>query len=618
MNEIDMDNVRNIMKNDYGWGDSVMNNVEEFEESKYYDNPLDDDDYAESFDRFMGMIGSDVIGEEETITKTEKKFKTDNQGDVDKLSKLIPDTDEENITFNGDGTVSIRQENKIIKVKTLKEAIKNIGKKSLSESEIMSIFVKTQNPRMSKSELIESIQNKLIISEASMDDSVRRKFESGENDYNEILGRDLTNQLAQESFRDIADNIRRKTGKENPNIMDVQQLLGQSLLSAAKKEFSMGIENLERKAVDMIRKQFNIPVDSVDIQATITGLPPELLAGRTLTQDQMDMLSNQHGVKIGKTNREGLKMTKGTSTPPQNISSEELKPKVKRRRIVNAMMHGAARKSQNLHHLDDQLRRENPELGSDYSNIMAANDANYFLLSDETIKSEGESGVHVGSVRLDLSNPQKPKIIAEGMVFPVLLHELAKGAIELMSLWSLPEDRDVRKYVLDQTDNLESETNDIRLGTKIWERFVEQIPTDNSEELIPLVWSMMQELSDYEFNSIVEGLIKNTNDSKQKIKGLVEEAMEELRLNDYEDALGDEDEDDNKYGDEDSDTLKPGEEDEEDELLKSLLKQEPEGEDDYENMDDVDLKNLIDDALDSGDMDLVRHLGSILNKRNKR
>jgi hypothetical protein len=51
-----------------------------------------------------------------------------------------------------------------------------------------------------------------IITEANMEDSVRNSFESGNNDYRDILSREMTNQLAQESFGDIADSIRRKTG----------------------------------------------------------------------------------------------------------------------------------------------------------------------------------------------------------------------------------------------------------------------------------------------------------------------------------------------------------------------------------------------------------------------
>ena len=473
----------------------------------------------------------------------------------------------------------------------------------------MSILEETQNPIMKKSELIESIKNNLI-SEANMNDNVRRSFESGENDYQDILGSDLTNQLAQEAFEEIADNIRRKTGKRNVTLQDVQSLLGNSLMEAAKEENRIGIENLERKAVDMIRKQYNIPIDAVEFDAKIVGIPPQMLVGRDMTPQQMEQLSRQAGVKVGKINREGLKMSKGEKEPPQDKTHEELKPAIKRRRLTNAMMHGAARKSQNLHHLDDQLREENPELGRNYANLMAANDANYFLIDDETIRREGESGIHAGNVKLDLSNPEKPKIIAQGMVFPILLHELSKGVVELMSLWGLSEDPEERKYVLDKTDNLASETNDIRLGTKIWEKFVAQIPVNN-QEVISLTWNMLQELPDNEYNQIIEGLISGSGDAQNKVRRIAEEALEELQREDSEDAFGGYD--DSPEEEDEGDTLTPPEEDE------PTIGLEPDEEEDesvdYERMSKRDLEIAIDDALDSGDMDLVRYLGSLLNKK---
>jgi hypothetical protein len=234
------------------------------------------------------------------------------------------------------------------------------------------------------------------------------------------------------------------------------------------------------------------------------------------------------------------------------------------------------------------------------------------LADDDTIRREGESGVHAGNVRLDLSNPEKPKIIAQGIIFPILLHELAKGVVELMSLWSLPKDPEVSKYVLDKTDNLESETNDIRLGTKIWEKFVQQIPTEN-QEVVSLTWHMLQELPDSEFNSIIEGLIKGESEAQQSVRRLAEDALEELRNEASEESLGGYD--DSDEGDTDGDLAEPEGEEEEDDLLKSLLaKNEPE-EVSYEDMSKRELEMEIDKALDAGDMELVRHLGSILNSK---
>lgn len=553
------------------------------------------------------------IDEVETSTVNVTSYDTTKDKDMEQLTndiKEIPSNNSDSVSYDDkENKVKIKTESKIIKKNDVINILKNHNKINLSESEIISILEETQNPIMKKSELIESIKNNLI-SEANMNDNVRRSFESGENDYQDILGSDLTNQLAQEAFEEIADNIRRKTGKRNVTLQDVQSLLGNSLMEAAKEENRIGIENLERKAVDMIRKQYNIPIDAVEFDAKIVGIPPQMLVGRDMTPQQMEQLSRQAGVKVGKINREGLKMSKGEKEPPQGKTNEELKPAVKRRRLTNAMMHGAARKSQNLHHLDDQLREENPELGRNYANLMAANDANYFLIDDETIRREGESGIHAGNVKLDLSNPEKPKIIAQGMVFPILLHELSKGVVELMSLWGLSEDPEERKYVLDKTDNLASETNDIRLGTKIWEKFVAQIPVNN-QEVISLTWNMLQELPDNEYNQIIEGLISGSGDAQNKVRRIAEEALEELQREDSEDAFGGYD--DSPEEEDEGDTLTPPEEDE------PTIGLEPDEEEDesvdYERMSKRDLEIAIDDALDAGDMELVRYIGSILNKK---
>ena len=202
------------------------------------------------------------------------------------------------------------------------------------------------------------------------------------------------------------------------------------------------------------------------------------------------------------------------------------------------------------------------------------------------------------------------------MIFPILLHELTKGVLELMSLWSLPKDRDVRQYVLDKTDNLDSETNDIRLGSKIWEKFVQQIPVDN-QEVISLTWNMLQELPDNDFNEIIEGLVSGSGDSQNRVRRISEEALEELRqeasddaFGGYEDSPEDSSEESPEENNDDEDVLTPPEE-----APVGLTPVDEPQEVNYENMSKRDLELEIDSALDSGDMELVRYLGSILNKK---
>ena len=72
-------------------------------------------------------------------------------------------------------------------------------------------------------------------------------------------------------------------------------------------------------------------------------------------------------------------------------------------------------------------------------------------------------------------------------------------------------------------------------------------------------------------------------------------------------------------GEEDGDTLTPPEEDVDSSKVNigDIMTNDDDegGEPNYESMSKRDLEREIDLALDSGDMDLVRHLGSILNKK---
>jgi hypothetical protein len=508
------------------------------------------------------------------------------------------------------------RESRIIKAKDFKSIVENYSKIDLSESDIINIIVETQNPIMTKAKIVESIQNKLIF-EADMNRDVNSSFEGGTNEYSELLGSDLAKQMANQSFEEIARAIRQKTGKERVTFDDVQQLMSSSLMNAAKEEYAYGIDRLETKAVEMIRKQFNIPEGAVEFDATITGVPQKALGLPSGTpQATINQMSRQLGVKIGDIQREGLKFDKGTSPVPQGKTEVQMKPKIKRRKYTNAMMHGAARKSQNIHHMDDQLRQENPRLSQNYANLMAANDASYWMMNDEDIKTQGRQGIHAGNVRVKLSDQPNgvPKIIAQGVVFPVLLHELAKGVIELMSLWSLPVDAEERKYVLDKTDNLDNETNDIRLGTIFWEKFVRQIPTDN-QEVISLTWNMMQELSDDEFNSIIEGLSNDRTDSQMKVQRIAEEAAEELRREASDDTFG-------MYGDNDDNDKDGGDvetpDEDEEETNPTVLggeKEGPEEPKDLNDMTDDELRGLMKSAIEDEDYEFASEIRDILKNR---
>lgn len=462
----------------------------------------------------------------------------------------------------------------------------------LTKKDILKMVESHEPARMTKRELIESISNRILTED--MDDDLRRKIESGEHNYSEHIDPETVKRMSDEIVRDAKANIEARGGQAN--LGGAQELMSAGLMGALQKEARHKRE-LEQLAIKLVSEEYGVPQDAVDFEAKITGHP------------------QLGGEEIRKT---GLKMRKGDKRPPQGKTAEELKPNVTKRRLMNAMMHGAARKGQNLFHMaSDELRRINPSLSQDYSKLMAGNDFMYWALSDDTIAQESESGTHAGQVRVDLSGP-KPKIIAQGMTFPFLLHELTKGVLELISLHGLDVDKETRDYVLDKTDNLESEPMDIRLGVKIWEKLLETMDVD----ALPYkaqIFTRMSELSPSEFNNIVNGLLNDSEQAKEKVREIVYDVIRENNEDDVEQAMKQfRDPEEGPEGGTETPEGPEGPDDEDDELARLLGGKKGGQEEELDNprtWSKRELENARDEALDNEDYKMVAFYQTILDEK---
>lgn len=512
-------------------------------------------------------------------SKTVEYFTKKKEDEAAILAKLKQDKTIK--TSGGEPTV----ENKIIKMA------------KLTKEQILRLVESSEPARMTKRELIESISYRLL--NEDMDDELRNKIERGESGYSEHLDPETIKRMANDIMRDAKANIESKGGQAN--LDGAQNILSQGLMGALPKERAHKRE-LERLAVKLVTQEYNIPQDAVDFEVEITGHP------------------QLGGTEIQK---RGLKIKKGTKQPPQGKTAEELKPNVTKRRFMNAMMHGAARKGQNLFHLaTNELNRIDPTLVNDYSKLMAGNDFMYWAIGDERIAEESESGTHAGQVRVypNGSPPEqgsKPKIVAQGMTFPFLLHELTKGVLELISQWGREADKETRDYVEDKTDNLESEPWDIRLGSKIWEKLLEAMDVD----ALPYktqIFTALSSLPAAEFNGIVSGLLNDSEDARDEIKDIVYNVIKEENEYELEQSLKQYREPEGPNPDDDEGPLAPEgpEGPEEDDILAQLLgkKDEP-GEDNPENWSIRDLENARDEALDVRDYKAVAYLQTILDSK---
>lgn len=92
------------------------------------------------------------------------------------------------------------------------------------------------------------------------------------------------------------------------------------------------------------------------------------------------------------------------------------------------------------------------------------------------------------------------QVVAKAIVWPLLLHELVKGSVELICLHGMndmpAEDFNV---VMDYTEHLEYEVPMIQLGPEFYKRFLQVIPAEQAIADCVMVVSMMEPIELEEF-----------------------------------------------------------------------------------------------------------------------
>jgi hypothetical protein len=459
----------------------------------------------------------------------------------------------------------------------------------LTEEQIEEMVRESQNPIMSKEDLMEEITRQLV----TEDNAYEGELESGDNPYSKHVDSETVREMGRRLYNDIRQAAQNKFG--NANMNSASQAMARSLMGILQYEMDKKPQ-LEEEAIRLIREKHPALTDDVvEIEATITGHPD--LGGRNV-------------------NRGDLKYEKGNTPPPEGYSEDELKAEVTKRRLINGMTQGSARKSQNLHHLADESRLPN-RMKSEYGKLMAANDFVYWAMDRESIRQQGRSGVHAGNAKVLLpreTGTGKPRIVAEGMTFSILLHELEKGAKELIALHGTHEDMEVQRYVYDQVDHLDAEQDDIRLGVGIWEKVSQHIDIENPKHEALLFHKIVSLPAD-EMNSMIGGLLKDNENSVRKMEELSREASDELRDEEYGEAMGDYDEPTEEPTPAGEDEGPQGQysDPELERILGGQQQDEPSGEPDYSSMSPSQLQDLMDDALDRGDFETASKIGPYLH-----
>jgi hypothetical protein len=399
-----------------------------------------------------------------------------------------------------------------------------------------------------------------------MDPNLERKLASPEGLYatNPAMtkGVEDVQRMVSTRFQKVADKLRQVTGIQDLSSKQVQGMVYQEMMR--KLPNIMSIESANRDELIELAKEASldeaeVPSDWYQIEATL-GMPD---AGNFRfepeDEEEEDDEDKQPGIP---------------SFDIEDLTDEEILELEKHKRnIINAIIQGAAKKGHYLFQKPEvkaRLDAIDPSLYADYLGIMAINDFMYFSM-EQMIEMMSQTGQGVaGKVELgdadeedgeDGESQPDTKIMATGLIFPILCHEIIKGLEEAKARHGYPKDQKLANKVLSQTDILSNEPMQLRIGPEIVERIRFALPNEifdsNNKGLINWFHILLYQIDAQEFLKVIGNAISDDK-SKVKIatnrfKEIVKEAMVmKQEFDDYKEEQGvDSDSDGNDDDDDD-------------------------------------------------------------------
>lgn len=281
------------------------------------------------------------------------------------------------------------------------------------------------------------------------------------------------------------------------------------LLTETMKLESKHRKSLEKLAEKMIREEFNMDSNVVEIHAK---------------------LSPNITLEAPKKNKKPMAVQLEFESHDDMANA---KKEVYKRRFINSMVEGASRKCNHMYHMaDDDISDLDPRLPNKYNKLMSASDYTYFVVP------EMDNTINSGVVRVQFPTKKNPKavIYAQGMVFPVLIYELVKGVMELISAHGLPKDKKLGEYIINKADFTAAEPWDIRLGPAIWNRFTKLIKPEDFN-LKHQIYTDLVCMPTEEFNSNMREIMAHTKKGKKIIEELSKKIKTELQEDDFNEAM---------------------------------------------------------------------------------
>ena len=379
-----------------------------------------------------------------------------------------------------------------------------------------------------------------------MDPNLERKLGDPESLYaqNPAMkkGAEDVQRLVSQRFQKVADKLRQVTGIGNLNSKQVQGMIYQEMMSKLPRIMSIEArhkDELIQLAIDASLEEGEVPENTYEIEGF---LGESIDASNFRYQPDEEDDDEEEDDEDEKINIPSFDVEDLTD-------EEELELEKHKRNIINAIIQGAAKKGHYLFQKPDvkaRLDAIDPSLYPSYLGIMAINDFMYFTM-EQMIEMMSQTGQGVaGKMSLEDTDDDEggegggdddtpdTKIVAEGMIFPILCHEIIKGLEAVKGRYGQSQNPSIRQKVKGAVDLLSNEPMQLRIGPEIVEKIRLALPdemfSESNKGLINWFHISLYQLAAQEFLQLMGDVI-STDGSKVKratsrFREIMKEAMQ--------------------------------------------------------------------------------------------
>ena len=285
----------------------------------------------------------------------------------------------------------------------------------------------------------------------------------------------------------LENRIPQAYNKPTKEALQSLQKLNYPVFNSIKLKENRCKQELEKLAVDTIREMFDIPEH--------VRLLPKI--------SEFDSVEEQDNSPILSLSLERQK---------------EMRDEINKRIILNGLVHGCAMHIWKSAHyiIKDKIDEIDGTLMDMYNIYTASIGWNMWMMNpDQSMNSITKEGITQGKNELKFEEDECD-IECQGVNFPVLLHEVAKGAMDYLICHAIPSDytEEELTYYYAKADEYQNEFWHYLLSPTIWTSLIEAANVETSS--LPIIIERLTQLNYSQLTEVIKGCVDEDGGEKLK------------------------------------------------------------------------------------------------------